>query len=73
MVDMTYIQNAYKMPWLKQGTEVEYMGKRGKITGSQGGYILVTYENSEDAALNPLNNVAYFVDGKQVADCRQQP
>lgn len=49
------------------------MGKRGKITGSQGGYILVTYENSEDAALNPLNNVTYFVDGKQVADCRQQP
>ena len=71
MVDMTYIQNAYKMPWLKQGTRIEHMGKRGEITGAQGGYIRVVYDGGADDVLNPIYNVAYFVDSEKVADSRR--
>lgn len=68
---MDYIRNAYKMPFLQPGTAVEYLGRRGVITGAKGGYLLVDFGDGKPTAQHPEYNVAYFVDGELVKDFRQ--
>ncbi|MFV2030532.1 hypothetical protein [Neisseria sp. S1] len=68
---MDYIRNAYKMPFLQPGTQVEYLGRHGVITGSKGGYILVDFGDGQPTAQHPEYNVAYFVDSELVKDFRQ--
>lgn len=68
---MEYIRNAYKMPFLRPGTEVEYQNRRGVITGSKGGYLLVDFGDGKPTARHPEYRIAYFVDGELVRDFRQ--
>lgn len=57
---MDYIRNAYKMPFLRPGTQVEYLSRRGVITGAKGGYLLVDFGDGKPTAQHPEYNVAYL-------------
>lgn len=64
---MDYIQNAYKMPFLQRGAEVEYRGRRGVIAGARGPYLLVDFAGKIEPVPPDMAD-GYFIDGEPIKD-----
>ena len=56
-----YIKTYYNLPFIKKNMDVEFEGKKGKITGARGQYLKIMLEGQKQAGYyHPTYNLKYF-------------